>query len=844
MFDFFTASKGADFRGNACREQDVAETKVMVFRLFVAALTLLIPLPVLAGMTVRIDPPNIVLARPGATQRLLLTKLDESGALTNGQSNCSIVPDQPGIVGIHGTVVRAVAPGESPVTANCDGVTGRAVIKVAPMSSGPLEISFARDVVSILTTKGCNGSACHGSPVGQSGFKLSLYGSDPAADYKMIVEGHGGRRLNRQTPEQSLLLRKPSLQIPHGGGHLLSKQADEYQTILKWLVQGAQAASGGPRIQSIELYPKDRIFAKLGMRQPVVVVGRLSDGSTRDMTAEVRYSVNDESIVSPVSGEAITAKGRGLTVLMARGMGKTATAQMIVVDNSSSGDWAMPAGSFIDRLVFSKLRQVRLEPFPATSDSVFLRRVFLDAIGVLPSMAEIERFMKSADPGKRKHLIDQLLERPEYVSHWLVKFEDWFRNSQYYSQGRTNGSFKRYLAEVIRQDRPFDEVAREMITAVGDTTVHPAGNFWHPAMDFMLKTFDVNKATPTVTRLFLGQRIECAECHNHPLENLTQDDFYGMAAFFARLKVKHGYAQYRRIWYNAREGEVLHPASKQPVQPKFLDGATPRIAEGQDRREVLAEWITRAQSTQFARAAANRIWAEYFGAGLVEPADDFRSTNMPTHPQLLDGLAQEFKQADFRFKHLHRLILNSGVYQLSSHAPGRPGGVDPLEKLLLARYEPRKLPAEVLLDAIVQLTGVPQEFTGYPLGTSSKDLVASIGATYFLTTFGVPRRDIMESRSQEPSLSQALHLMNSDAVRQKIESPGNILDQLLERTIDDREVLDKLYMRAYARKSTDKQWQTVESFLAAEKIAGRKRRRMFENVLWAIVNSKEFQLNQ
>ena len=809
-----------------------------------SAVVLILPLPAAGGDAIRLDPPGIVLAGPGAAQRLLITRIDGSGGMSDAAPTCQLSSVRPEIVAIQGTSLRAVSPGESVITANCEGAVAKAAVRVAAVSV-PVEISFPRDVLSILTTKGCNSSACHGSPAGQSGFKLSLYGSDPAADFKMIVEGHGGRRVNRGDPQQSLILRKPSFQVPHGGGHLFTDQADEYQTILQWLVQGARPSSGGPRIQTIELHPKERTFLARGVRQPLVVIGRLSDGSTRDMTASVRYSVNDEAIVSSVSNHTVTANGRGLTVIMARGMGKTATAQMIVADGGSAPEITEPqGGNFIDRQVFAKLRQVKLAPFPATSDSAFLRRVYLDAIGVLPTPQETGSFLGSADPAKRAQLIDRLLERPEYVSHWLVKFEDWFRNSQYYSQGRTNASFKRYLAGLIREDRPFDEAAREMITATGDTTVHPAGNFWHPAMDFMLKTFEVSKATPTVTRLFLGQRIECAECHNHPLENLTQDDFYGMAAFFARLKVKHGYAQYRRIWYNAREGEVLHPASKQPVAPKFLDGAVPRIAEGEDRRVVLAGWITRTQTMQFARTAANRIWAEYFGAGIVEPADDFRSTNMPTHPELLDGLAKAFIESGFRFKPLHRLILNSQIYQLSSRAPGRPGGVDPLEKLLLARYEPRKLPAEVLLDAIVQVTGVPQEFTGYPPGTSPKDLVATNGSTYFLTTFGVPRRDIMEPRSQEPSLSQALHLMNSDAVREKIEKPGNVLGELLERTINDREVLDALYMRAYSRKPTAKQWQAVESYLSSEKEAGRGRRRMFENVLWTILNSKEFQLNQ
>ena len=425
-----------------------------------------------------------------------------------------------------------------------------------------------------------------------------------------------------------------------------------------------------------------------------------------------------------------------------------------------------------------------------------------------------------------------------------MKFEDWFRNSQYYSQGRTNASFKRWLADLIRADKPYDETARAMITATGDTTVHPAGNFWHPAMDFMLKTFDLNKATPTVTRLFLGQRIECAECHNHPLENLTQDDFYGMAAFLGRLKVKHGYAQYRRIWYNAREGEVLHPATKQPVRPKFLDGSTPEIPADTDRREVLANWITRTEKQQFARATVNRIWAEYFGAGIVEPADDFRSTNMASHLALLDRLATEFIAAGFRLKPIHRLILNSSTYQLSSRAPGRDNGADALEKALFARYEPRKLPAEVLLDSLGQVTGIPQTFGNYPEGTTAKDLVASIGSTYFLTTFGHPRRDIMETRSQAPSLAQALHLMNADSVREKIESPKNVLAELLERTMDDRAVLEALFLRAYARAPTAKEQSDIENFIASEKQAGRSRRRAFENVLWVIINSKEFQLNQ
>ena len=725
------------------------------------------------------------------------------------------------------------------------GITALLFASALQAATLPVDISFERDVISILTTKGCNGSGCHGSPAGQSGFKLSLFGSDPAADHEMIVNAHKGRRVDLKTPANSLLLRKPAFAIPHGGGNLMSSQSDEYQTILQWLQQGAKRNAGGPRILSISISPREAILTQPAATAQLTVTGHLSDGTTRDMTRSVRYSVIDEAVVKVSQSGTSTATGRGLTVVMARGVGKTATAQFIVLDRAANMRAAMPAPSnFIDREVYAKLAEVQLEPYPQTTDSAFLRRVYLDTIGILPTPAEAQAFVADTSADKRTRLIDQLLDRPEYTTHWLVKFEDWFRNSQYYSQGRTNGSFKRWLSDAIRTDKPYNQSVREMLTATGDTTVHPAGNFWHPAMDFMLKTFEVSKATPTVSRLFLGQRIECTECHNHPLENLTQDDFYGMAAFLGRMKVKHGYAQYRRIWYNSRDGEVLHPVTKAPVTPKFLDGTVPVIAEGQDRREVLANWILDKQKLQFARATVNRIWAEYFTAGIVDPPDDFRSTNMASHPALLDQLAQAFIDGGYRFRPIHRLILNSHTYQVASRAPRHSNGADPLEKTLLARYEPRKLSAEVLLDSIGQLTGVAQTFNNYPAGTSAKDLVANIGATYFLTTFGHPRRDIMEPRSQAPSLAQALHLMNAESMREKIESPKNILSDLLEKTIEDRSIVEALYLRAYARKLEDREWQSVEQFLTAEKEAGRTRRRAFENVLWALMNSKEFQLNQ
>lgn len=800
------------------------------------ALTLLIG-GVAAGVgsasSVSLEPAGIHLQSPGQSQRFFVA----------GGSNCEATSADPSVVRVDSQTLVARAPGKARIGVECVEGGTEATVFVGE-SAAAVQVGFERDLLSILTTKGCNSSACHGSPTGQNGFKLSLYGSDPRADYEMILKGHGGRRVSPGSPEDSLLLAKPTFRVAHGGGQLMTTESDEHATILEWLRQGAPYGSTGTRLERLDLHPSERVLRGPGARQAIVVIGRLSDGTTTDMTDEVRYTVIDEAVIKLDGSGGVLAKDPGMTTLMARAMGKTATAQFIVIDSDGQRTLEVPEpANFIDEHVFEKLRSVRIEPFPISDDRTFLRRVFLDAVGVLPTPGDTRRFLASTDPAKREALIDRLLERPEYSTHWLVKFEDWFRNSQYYSQGRTNGSFKRWLHDSIREDWAYDETVRAMLTAEGDTTVRPAGNFWHPAIDFMLKTFEVEKAVPTITRLFLGQRLECAQCHNHPLENLTQDDFYGLAAFLARTRVKHGYGQYRRVWYEDRRGEIEHPVTKETVPPRFLGGELAGIPEGRSRREVLADWITRTQELQFARATVNRVWYEYFRRGLVEPFDDFRSTNRPSHPELLDALARYFIDSGFRFKALHRLILNSKTYQLAAHTEDRPGGGNPLEDALFARYLPRKLPAEVLLDAISQVTGVPEEFKNYPPDTSPKELIASIGATYFLTTFGHPRRDIMGARNNNPSLSQALQMMNGDVLANRMQAEGFVLDELLSQELGDVEILTALYARAFARAPDAMERRALTEYLAKELAADRGRRQALANVLWAILNTKEFQMN-
>ena len=790
---------------------------------------------------IRFEPADIVLAEPGLAQDFLVTAVDAAGREADVSRDCIVTSSAPEVVRVDAALARLVGVGQgrAQVQARCGSLSVTTDVRVGA-GEREVAVSFATDIVSILTLKGCNGSGCHGSPAGQSGFKLSLFGYDIDADHAAIVADRERQRVDLQDPEQSLLLRKPTFQEAHGGGRLMETDSEEYETILSWLRQGAPFGSHGARLERLELYPSERVLVGSGAEQRMVAVGRLSDGSTRDMTREVRYFSDDSGIAEIAPDGTLAAASRGLVTVTARAMGKVATSQIGVVDAVAGPDYpAFKTGNFIDEAVFAKLRQMNVRPSAPASDREFVRRAYLDAIGLLPEPHEVRSFLQDSAGDKRSRLIDRLLERPEHASHWTVRFEDWFRNCQLHSQGRSMGVFKDWVRDWLADDRPYDKFVRELLTSTGDTMLNPAANFWHPATDFMLKEFSVAKVTPTVSRLFLGVRMECAECHNHPLENYTQDDFYGLAAFFARLRVKHGYGAYRRTWYVDEEGEVEHPTTKRQVPPKFLGGPAADIPSGHDRREILADWILSADNPYFARATVNRVWHQYFGTGIVEPYDDFRSTNQPSNPELLDGLAEFFVRNGYRLKPLHRAILNSRAYQLSS----RTNDPSPLRRTLFGTYQPRRLPAEVLLDILGQVTGVPHRFDGYPEGTSAKDIYVPDGPDYFLVTFGLPRRDILRDRAPEPTLGQALHLMNGETVRDKVEAEGNILGELLGQDSADGQVVGALYERAYARQPSQAEQDRIARFIAAERAAGRSRRRAFENVLWAVLNSEEFQLN-
>ncbi len=794
-----------------------------------------------AWVSIQFEPKGLFLSNPGMQQSFLVTANDGHGNLADVTDRCRITSKDPDVVRVDSRSHRlsAEAPGIATIEVHLDHLVETVMVRVGERAS-EVAVRFAPDVVSILTTKGCNGSDCHGSPAGQNGFKLSLFGYDAEADHEAMVEADGGRRVDLQQPRESLILKKPTFAIPHGGGQILEADSEEYGMLLRWLQQGGRANTEGVRLTALELYPEERVLIGSSTLQRLVAVGRLSDGTTRDMTRDVRYQVGDSGVLEVSPEGTLATRGPGLTTVSARAMGKVATSQIGVVESLAGADYHLREGNnFIDELVYAKLRQMNVPSAEPTSDGAFARRVHLDTIGRLPTRQELAAFLDDSSRDKRSQLIDRLLARPEYASHWRVKFEDWFRNSQLNSQGRSMGVFKDWIKRWLSQDRPYDEVVRALLTSTGDTMINPAANFWHPATDFMLKEFSLTKMAPTISRLFLGVRLECAECHNHPLENLTQDDFYGFAAFLSQLQVKHGYGEYRRTWFLENRGEVEHPLTKEPMLPRVLGGQPQQIPEGVDRRQVLADWLLSPENPYFARATVNRLWAEYFGVGIVEPFDDFRSTNRPVNQKLLDRLARFFVDSGFRLSALHRLILNSRTYQAASKK--KPS--TRLERILAARYSPRPVSAEVLLDAISQVTEVPHEFRNHPVGTSATDVYQPDSPDYFLVTFGLTRRDILARRAETATLSQALHLMNGTTIREKVEGEDNVLSRLMGSDFSDREIVNELFERAYSRLPTSQEGTILGDFMMAEKASGRTRRRGLENVLWAILNSNEFQLN-
>ena len=699
---------------------------------------------------------------------------------------------------------------------------------------GP-RVSFLRDVIPILTKSGCAGSNCHGSIRGKNGFKLSLFGYDPDLDYVAITQASDGRRIDHDEPEQSLILRKPTFQMAHGGGVRFKVGSLEYAAILEWIEDGATFDSpNSPRLESLRVEPQKITLVGIGSKAQLSAIASYTDGSRQDITGKVQYNANDESVVEVDRTGEIKSLRAGEAAIMVRTLGKAVAARIEVVAEPPMQDYPeIPRHDFIDEFVFSKLRRLNVIPSELSTDNEFLRRVYLDTVGVLPTLEETEEFLASDDPQKRSKLIDHLVERPEFAELWATRFCDLFRVG-FIDQG-VKGSrlFYDWIREAIREDKPYDEFATELITATGNLWFNPTANFYYITENSEPENFATN-----ISQVFLGIRLECARCHNHPWERWKQDDFWGFAAFFARMAEKDTYQGDETEVFLKDQGEVVHPKTKEPVKPKYLDGPTETEGPDEDIREKLAAWVTSPENPWFAHNIVNRLWKHYLGRGIVEPVDDFRITNPPTNEVLLDALAKDFVDHGYSLQHTVRLILHSRVYQLSSE----PNGTNRTDHLNYSRYYVRRLMAEQLVDALSQVTGVPEEYRAFVPGTRAMTIPAG-APSYFLETFGrLKDRDKIAERESQPNMAQAMHLISGDTIQDKITAEGGTLDRwMADASLSDAEVVSRLFRATLVRPPAEAELSLALAPIRSEGPAAR--RRAFEDTLWAILNSKEFLFN-
>ncbi len=697
------------------------------------------------------------------------------------------------------------------------------------------EINFELDVLPILTAKGCNAGACHGKSRGQNGFALSLLGFDPEFDFAAIVKEAHGRRVFPAAPDNSLLLRKASLAMPHGGGLRLPVDSPEYDAVRRWVAGGLpRSTAGAPTLERIAIEPPEHIMAA-GTSEQLRVLAHYSDGSVRDVTRLTEFQSSEAGVVTIEDGLVTAGSLPGESTLMARYMNHIATWNTAIPLATSIDPQVyaqLPRNNFIDGHVWDKLAKLGIEPSPPASDGTFLRRAYLDVIGRLPTPDDARAFLTSTAPTKRAELIDSLLDRPEYADFWANKWADLLRPNPYRVGIKPTMAFDAWIREQFRRNAPYDQFVRELLTAQGSTWRNGAATLFRDR-----RTPD--EITPVVSQLFLGIRLECAKCHHHPFEVWGQEDFYSLAAYFARVThkgqgISPPISGGEEVVFVAASGSVKHPITGQVLEPKPLFGEARPIAAGEDPRAVVAEWIASPSNPYFAQVAVNRVWADLMGRGLVDPVDDLRATNPPSNPELLKALGESFAADDFDFKKLLRTIMTSYVYGLSGETTPR----NLSDTRNYSRHLRQRLRAEVLLDAVCDVTGVGEDFTGMPKSTRSMEIWTHRVDSLFLDAFGRPdaNQDPPYERTSDATVVQALHLMNAPALHKKVTGDAGLAAQLAASERTPQQIVEELYLATYSRFPTAEEMADIGPIVEQHP----NRRQATEDLLWALINTPEF----
>jgi hypothetical protein len=780
-----------------------------------------------------IEPGQSTLVGHRGTRQLIASATDADGSVRDLTRALAWTSLDPGVatVSAKGQVIPH-ANGKATIVARGGSVEVRATVDVSGMDR-VRPVSFRHDVIPSFSQAGCNTGACHGTPTGKGGFRLSLRGYLPDQDFTILTREAAGRRINIMASESSIILRKPLGEVPHEGGLRLLRNSKSYEYLRDWMKEGAKDDPGAPAAVRLEILPGARVLNAPAKTQQAAVVAHYADGSSRDVTPICYYNSSNPEIADVDADGFVTFKNRGEVAIIAHYLDLVANVRLThLVEVPGFKVAEVPQDNTIDRTVFAKLNRMRISPSDPCTDAEFVRRASLDTLGLLPSPEDVRAFLADPSPDRRSKLVDRLLARPEFADFWTLKFADILRANGRLIETKGTHAFNRWIKANLERNVPLDQFVRELLTADGSTLRNPAANYYRISRD-------PENATETTAQLFLGVRIQCAKCHNHPFERWTQDDYYGFAAFFSRIKRKPGSLPEDEVIYAANAGEVRQPRTGKTMKPKALGGPAfddagspdPNMA---DRRRSLANWLTGPENPFFAKSLVNRVWYHLMGRGIVEPVDDFRDSNPASNDELLDGLTADFVKGGFDLKALVRSILVSRTYQLSSKA----NEFNAADNLYFSHASTKLLPAEVLLDAISVVTGTTTPFDGLPKGTRATQIPDGKMENPFLKTFGRPARELACEceRESDSNLSQALQLIGGATVNGKLRDDNGRMAKLAKASISNEDVIKELYLVALARDPN-----ATETAAAVKHLANAAdRRQAVEDLGWVLINSKEF----
>lgn len=778
--------------------------------------------------TVAIAPGEATLQGRRATRQLIVSATYADGSvrdLTRVLEWVSLNPDI-AVVTAKGRVLPK-SNGAATIVARRGSVEVKTAVKVEKLEQ-PAPVSFRRDVIPSFSQAGCNMGACHGTPTGKGGFRLSLRGYLPDQDYFTLTREAGGRRINSLAADTSLVLRKPLGELPHEGGLRLSRSSKTYEFIRDWIHDGARDDPGAPAAVRLEIMPGSRVLNAPAKTQQVVVVVHMADGTMRDITPICYYNSSNPEIADVDVDGHVTFKSRGEVAVIAHYLDLVANVRLThLVEVPGFKLAEVPQDNVIDKAVFAKLNRMRISPSEPCTDQEFIRRAYLDTIGVLPRPEEVQAFLADPAPDRRAKVVDRLLSRPEFYDFWTLKFADILRANGRLIQAKGTYVFNRWIRSHLERNTPMDQFVRELLTADGSAFKNPAANYYRISRD-------PENSVETTAQLFLGVRIQCAKCHNHPFERWTQDDYYGFAAFFSRVRQKKGTLPEDEVIFTVGDGDVRQPRTGQVMKPKALGGPVLEDPKVPDRRARLAAWLTSPGNPFFAKSLVNRVWYHMVGRGIVEPVDDFRDSNPASNDELLDGLTAEFVKGGFDLKKLIRSILVSRTYQLSA----RTNELNSDDSLYFSHSFTKLLPAEVLLDAISTVTSTVTAFDNLPRGFRATQIPDGKMENPFLKTFGRPARELACEceRESDSNLSQALQLIGGATVNGKLRDDNGRMAQLAKSTKPPEEITKELYLVALAREPNATEITAAVKHLNAAK----DRRQAVEDLGWVLINSKEF----